>query len=279
MKPKGIIDLYIQNLETMKKFTSAAIYILLLCGLLFSGCDNEFTDHQERSSLLQVKASVQNESTRTVVRETYLPRGSTMGVFLFDKDGGRYDNQSYNNVKFTATGGGTTQTWDGVTDLLLSSTQGKATAYFPYDAAVTDIAKIPIDAGTDIDLNDWDGRVNISRFNPDNGGSVSRSRQRPGESGPYLEKAIYNFRESKDDFGKNDWYITAAAQLAVIAIYKEDINAALKAIGGNPLSETTYPSSTYQTRSSFWEIDLKTRTINTKRKETIIQNVRFTIDL
>ena len=88
--------------------------------------------------------------SRSIQKGVYLPEGSSIGVTVTDTDGNKYDGIEYLNVKFTATGEEESQKWEGG-KILLSSTEGKAAAYYPYSTGVTDITAVPVETGTQTD--------------------------------------------------------------------------------------------------------------------------------
>lgn len=67
------------------------------------------------------------------VEGNYMPDLSEIGVFLRSESGGNYDSQSYDNIKYTAIGTGSSQTWgmDPTLPIALSQTKGIAYAYYP----------------------------------------------------------------------------------------------------------------------------------------------------
>ena len=68
-------------------------------------------------------------------------------------DGGEYDGQNvgYLNVAYTATGTGTSQTWGSTAPVMLSGTEGKMYAYFPYTQGI-DYTAVEVDIA---DQHDW----------------------------------------------------------------------------------------------------------------------------
>ena len=126
--------------------------LLFLFPFCFLGCTNSALDEMTSSgsNILSVNAKVHHNPTKSIITGSYFPDKTSIGVFLKDQNGGNYDNLSYNNVMFASSGEGTAQTWNG-SPILLSSTVGRAVAYYPYDAAVTDYTNLPVKAGTDND--------------------------------------------------------------------------------------------------------------------------------
>ena len=84
---------------------------------------------------------------------TSLASGAEIGVFVTTSDGASYDAKDYSNIKYTATGEGVGQTWafDENTPVMLSSTKGKAYAYYPRQASGVSLNSITISN----DGNDW----------------------------------------------------------------------------------------------------------------------------
>lgn len=108
-----------------------------------------------------------NISVRTLLTKsalvtgTELPAGSKIGVALFDVDK-TYDNLSYYNLEYTATGSGAEQTWGTTTVPGLSATLGTVYAYYPYAVEVTDFKSIAVSATTE-------NQVDYMWANPVNG--------------------------------------------------------------------------------------------------------------
>lgn len=135
----------------MKKVRFSAVCAILMAVL--SGCQEEASEPLtlSQTSNMQISVQVQNPLTKSMNKSTSLPDGSQIGVMLADDTGSGYENKNYSNVLFTASGSGTSQAWSSSTDIGLSVTKGKATAYYPYDANVTDATSIPMDATKEID--------------------------------------------------------------------------------------------------------------------------------
>ena len=92
--------------------------------------------------------------TKGLVRGTKLPDGSSVGIFVTDKSGVTYDGQTFTNVKYTASGSESSQTWSSETSIMLSSNQAVLASYYPYSEDVTDVKAIPVKATSDIQT-DW----------------------------------------------------------------------------------------------------------------------------
>ena len=90
---------------------------------------------------------VANPVTKALVNGAVLPNNSQIGVKLVDAGGSTYDSQTYNNIFYSTTDG---NTWDidGTKSILLSATEGKAYAYYPYSDGVSDFKAISISSAS-----------------------------------------------------------------------------------------------------------------------------------
>ena len=128
---------------------------MLLAGLPFlAACNSDDTDLQMVQPL-QLCVSTGVSESRAVVDGWFLPEGGQLGVSLVAADGSAYDGKAYNNIPYTATGNGydTPQTWSCTGSVVpsLSTTLGKAVAYYPYNESVTDLTAIPIETASQTD--------------------------------------------------------------------------------------------------------------------------------
>ena len=118
---------------------------------LGSGCNEAAVDEApDGRSALHLSVGV---DSRAIVDGTSLPSGHAIGITVVDATGTSYDSQSYNNVAFTASGSGSSQSWAGDKDVLLSGTEGTLYAYYPYTPGI-DLTAIPVDM-TAADQTDW----------------------------------------------------------------------------------------------------------------------------
>ena len=134
---------------------SLLIYAVIVC-LWFTCCNDDYVDNVSMArNQLQVTASTTlTKSGTDLILGNYLPSGATLGVSLRPTSGGNlYDNIDYTNFLFTASGTESSQVWAPETGkpILLSNTQATAYAYFPRQAGVTDITKVPISNETETD--------------------------------------------------------------------------------------------------------------------------------
>lgn len=140
---------------------------MIVAGLpLLAACNSE-DEAMQGNQPLQVSVTAGVSASRAVVHGSYLAEGSQIGLSLTADDGSAYDGQSYVNVPFQVTGDGsnTAQSWSctGQTVPSLSTTYGKAVAYWPYNPDVTDLTAIPVDAATQTDYmySGWYGGLSM----------------------------------------------------------------------------------------------------------------------
>ena len=88
-----------------------------------------------------------NQTTKSLVEGNTIQSGQ-IGVKLVDAGGSTYDNLSYNNI-FYSTTDGASWTVDSDHKILLSATEGKAYAYYPYSSEVSDFKAITISSAAD----------------------------------------------------------------------------------------------------------------------------------
>ena len=104
-------------------------------------------DYQATPLNINVKTAVE---TKGLITSTSLPDASSLGISVTDESGVTYDGQTITNVKYTASGSGSTQKWSAESDIMLSTTKGTVSAYYPYSENVTDIKAIPVQATSDV---------------------------------------------------------------------------------------------------------------------------------
>lgn len=140
---------------------------MIVAGLPFMAACNSEDEAMQGNQPLQVSVTAGVSASRAVVHGSYLAEGSQIGLSLTADDGSAYDGQSYVNVPFQVTGDGTNtaQSWSctGQTVPSLSTTYGKAVAYWPYNPDVTDLTAIPVDAATQTDYmySGWYGGLSM----------------------------------------------------------------------------------------------------------------------
>lgn len=132
----------------MKKLFS----LLLNTCILFGACTDDVKDiTQNGSTPLAVNVKV-NPASRAIVYGTALPSGSSIGINVTDANGNPYDGKDagYLNVQYTVTGEAGAQEWGATTPVLLSGTEGKMHAYYPWTTGV-DYKAVTVDVADQID--------------------------------------------------------------------------------------------------------------------------------
>lgn len=113
----------------------------MMLAVAFASCSNEedATPQSSRAALGVNVAVHELTDSRAMVHGNKLPGGSEIGISVVaNADGSAYDGNTadYMNVAYQATGEGDAQEWEPLTpgfEILLSGTEGKAVAYYPYD--------------------------------------------------------------------------------------------------------------------------------------------------
>lgn len=140
----------------MKKKTFIMNIAVMAVSYMAVSCSNEEAEVLEINNAhvrdLNIGTTIGwSNISRSIQKGTYLPENSSIGVTLVETDGTDYDNIGYSNVKYTAVGTEESQKWTGESKVMLSSTEGKAVAYYPYSSSVTDITKIPVETESQTD--------------------------------------------------------------------------------------------------------------------------------
>ena len=135
----------------MKPVTQSAkgtfLSLLLTTCAAFTACTNEVENTVNEDSVpLGLEVNVQGTETRAIVEGTTLPDASLIGVAIKNNQGADYENKGYTNVKYTVTGSSCTSD----TEIMLSATEAKVYAYYPYNEEVTDITAIPMTIAADV---------------------------------------------------------------------------------------------------------------------------------
>ena len=127
--------------------------LLLGACTVFAACTDDVENiRQDGSTKLAVNVKV-NPTSRAMVHGTALPSGSSIGINVTDATGNPYDGKDagYLNVQYTATGEAGAQTWAPATDaVLLSGTEGKMHAYYPWTSGI-DYTAVAVDVADQID--------------------------------------------------------------------------------------------------------------------------------
>ena len=130
------------------------MYLLMpFVALALASCSNDDDALNSRSAALNVKVALDNPSSRALITNTTFAAGTEIGIFMTEEDGSAYDDQTtgYSNVKYTASGEGDDQTWTNTTNpIMLSATNGKAIAYYPWFDN-DDMTAIPLETASQTD--------------------------------------------------------------------------------------------------------------------------------
>ena len=132
----------------MKKLFS----LLLGACTVFAACTDD-VENIKQDGLTQLAVNVKvNPTSRAMVHGTALPGGSSIGINVTDATGNPYDGKDagYLNVQYTATGEAGAQTWGATTPVLLSGTEGKMHAYYPWTTGI-DYTAVAVDVADQID--------------------------------------------------------------------------------------------------------------------------------
>lgn len=138
-----------------KKFLYGAAFMLALMG---TACNNAEDMLQDGRTTMKVTVKNNVPESRAIIHGESLPSDAEIGVTLLNAAGENYDRVEYSNLKYT---NGTQ--WATTTAPLLSSTDGKAIAYFPYGEDVKYTAiELSTDDQTDNMYSGWVTGINNS---------------------------------------------------------------------------------------------------------------------
>lgn len=139
-----------------KKFLYGAAFMLALMG---TACNNAEDMLQDGRTTMKVTVKNNVPESRAIIHGESLPNDAEIGVTLLNAAGEKYDGVEYSNLKYTNGTPWTTTT----TTPLLSSTDGKAIAYFPYGEGVDYKAiELSTDDQTDNMYSGWVTGINNS---------------------------------------------------------------------------------------------------------------------
>ena len=125
--------------------------LLLTTCAAFTACTNEVENTvEEGTTPLSLNVLVAEQGSRAIVEDTTLPDASLMGVAIKNNQGADYEGKGYTNVKYTVSGSSCTSD----TEIMLSATEAKVYAYYPYNEDVTDITQIPMTIAADAAAQD-----------------------------------------------------------------------------------------------------------------------------
>ena len=124
------------------------LFFLLPClALTFASCTNDDLNSDKQDTRLGVKVKVNELSRAGMITGTSLPDDAEIGVSLTATDGTLYNGKTYSNIKYS-----NGSEWSTETPIMLSGTEGKAIAYFPWKESVQDLTAIPVNVA---DQEDW----------------------------------------------------------------------------------------------------------------------------
>lgn len=134
--------------QMKKNYLFGAAFVLALMG---TACNNSEDLAQDVPNALKVTVKNNVPESRAIVHGTTLPVDARIGVTLVNEAGGNYDGVEYSNIEYKTTTGTDWAIVDENKIPLLSSTAGKAIAYYPYADGINYAA---IEVATD-DQEDW----------------------------------------------------------------------------------------------------------------------------
>jgi hypothetical protein len=133
-------------MKQIKKNLLTMTAILLCGGILSCSDDSDVPGEDNTPKEMDVQVTTSSVLTKALVTGEYLSDRESIGVKLVDATNSTYDGLSFDNIKYTASGVGTSQKWEAASTVLLSSTIGTVYAYYPYKDG-TDITNISISSG------------------------------------------------------------------------------------------------------------------------------------
>lgn len=138
----------------------------LALGLLSCSDDNTSPQQESVSKAMTVKTEIRG-SSRAMITDTHFQSGSALGITLVDNKDGvlTYDGltEGYYNVKYVSSDTYPNQIWTAADKpIYLSSTDGRAVAYFPYADEEDDFTALTIKANgqTDYMYSEWVKPIN-----------------------------------------------------------------------------------------------------------------------
>ena len=141
-----------------------SLWLVAFYTLLVSCVDNNILDLYGQNTFLQVQVAA--GTARGAVLGDVLPDGSEISLTLLAADNGIYDRQDYTNIPYKAYRDGGVQKWLAADrTVTLSSTEGRAVAYWPWTDG-TDYTAVPVETDTQTDYM-YSGWVNgLSNVSP-----------------------------------------------------------------------------------------------------------------
>lgn len=129
--------------------------------LIFTACSS--TEESINMGMpLRITTNVAGLTSRAAVELNSMLQGTSMGVYMVDKDGVSYDDVIYNNIQCTTNDG---VVWSPVSEIIVTNIAASLYGYWPYYGGISDITKIPISSG-EIDYMYATPIKNITKDNP-----------------------------------------------------------------------------------------------------------------
>lgn len=130
--------------------------MMALLATVNQGCSDEMeqavAEGPKPLEIAAVMDGYNEENTKALITGTTFPASHVIGVKLLNSSGTAYDSKTYNNIKATSSGTGSSQTWSLASTIYLSNTAGKLYAYSPY-ADNTDLTAISMSTGSGLATN------------------------------------------------------------------------------------------------------------------------------
>lgn len=139
--------------------TRHLFFAALTAATALASCSEEDSMAKKNEAPLQITTAIPI-LTRAAISGTQLPEGAQIGVSVLNPNGTDYDgNAQYKNVLYTKGA-----SWSTQAPIILSTTIGKAIAYYPHSAAVSDITAIPVETASQTDYlySDWVNNISFS---------------------------------------------------------------------------------------------------------------------
>lgn len=141
----------VKNRCSTLKAKGTILSLLFATCATFTACSEEtVTTPTDNCVPLGLAIEILQSDSRAIVEGTSLPDQSKVGLAVKNYQGVDYENKGYNNVLYTVSGG----TCSTDEDVLLSATEAKVYAYYPYNPDVTDITAIPVEVNADVAAQD-----------------------------------------------------------------------------------------------------------------------------
>ena len=141
---------------------NAIKYFMPCLALAFFACTNESEPAALDGHAVAMSVRTEMVSSRNMITDNRFADGASLGITVVDDRDGvfTYDGltEGYYNVRYDAHGTSPDQSWTAFDKpIYLSSSVGRAIAYYPYSSACTDFRAIPVQADdqTDYMYSGW----------------------------------------------------------------------------------------------------------------------------